>query len=108
MRKSFQAFTCIKNCSTLQFSNNTRISAALRTIMSGRTYKDAIDCLNTLQSNAATLEAARLSGGRLAEFAMHETEEYLYRIGYTVSFNNPYNVYSTYSTSVISLMILTN
>lgn len=50
-----------------------------------RTYKEAIDCLNTLQSNAATLEASRASGGRLAELGMHETAEYLGRIGYSVS-----------------------
>jgi len=32
--------------------------------MSGRSYRDAIDLLNTLQSNAATLEAAKASGGQ--------------------------------------------
>ena len=53
--------------------------------MSTRTYKDAIDCLNTLQSNAATLEASRASGGKLVKVAIRETVEYLGRIGYTVS-----------------------
>jgi hypothetical protein len=52
--------------------------------MSTRTYKDAIDHLNSLQSNAATLEAVRASGGRLAEFAIPEMLEYLRRIGYVV------------------------
>jgi folylpolyglutamate synthase len=40
--------------------------------------------LNSLQSNAAALEAARAFGGRLNEFAIPEMLEYLGRIGYTV------------------------
>ncbi|THH15377.1 hypothetical protein EW146_g5091 [Bondarzewia mesenterica] len=50
--------------------------------MSTRTYQDAIVHLNSLQSNAATLEAVRASGGRLSEFAIPEMVEYLQRIGY--------------------------
>ena len=52
--------------------------------MSTRTYQDAIADLNSLQSNAATLEAVRASGGRLSEFAIPEMVEYLHRIGYEV------------------------
>lgn len=52
--------------------------------MSTRTYRDAIEHLNSLQSNAATIEASRASGGRLAQFAIPETKEYLQRIGYEV------------------------
>lgn len=52
--------------------------------MSSRSYKDAIEHLNSLQSNAATLEAVRASGGRLSEFAIPEMLEYLGRIGYSV------------------------
>jgi hypothetical protein len=51
--------------------------------MSTRTYKDAIELLNSLQSNAAALEAARASG-RSNEFAIPEMLEYLGRIGYSV------------------------
>lgn len=51
---------------------------------STRTYQDAIDHLNSLQSNAATLEAVRASGGRLSNFAIPEMLEYLGRIGYSV------------------------
>ncbi|KAI0776055.1 tetrahydrofolylpolyglutamate synthase [Trametes elegans] len=40
--------------------------------MSTRTYRDAVDHLNSLQSNAATLEAVRASGGRLSQFAIPE------------------------------------
>ncbi|KAH6915316.1 tetrahydrofolylpolyglutamate synthase [Coprinopsis sp. MPI-PUGE-AT-0042] len=47
------------------------------------TYQDAVEKLNSLQSNAATLEAVRASGGRLSEFAIPEMLEYLGRIGYT-------------------------
>ena len=53
--------------------------------MSTRTYRDAVDHLNSLQSNAATLEAVRASGGRLSEFAIPEMIEYLNRIGYSAS-----------------------
>ena len=51
--------------------------------MSTRTYQDAVELLNSLQSNAAALEAARASGGR-SEFAIPEMLEYLGRIGYSV------------------------
>ncbi|KAK1229517.1 Folylpolyglutamate synthetase [Marasmius sp. AFHP31] len=50
--------------------------------MSSRTYKDAIEHLNSLQSNAATLEAVRASGGSLSTMAIPEMLEYLGRIGY--------------------------
>ena len=53
--------------------------------MSTRTYRDAVDHLNSLQSNAATLEAVRASGGRLSEFAIPEMIAYLNRIGYSAS-----------------------
>lgn len=52
--------------------------------MSTRTYQDAVSSLNTLQSNAATLDAVRASGGRLSNFAIPEMVEYLERIGYKV------------------------
>jgi folylpolyglutamate synthase len=47
--------------------------------------QDAIDKLNSLQSNFAAIEASRASGGRMVQFAKHDTIEYLGRIGYTVS-----------------------
>lgn len=53
--------------------------------MSTRTYTDAIEHLNSLQSNAVVLDAVRASGGRLSEFAIPEMLEYLGRIGYQVS-----------------------
>jgi hypothetical protein len=54
--------------------------------MSGRSYKDAIECLNSLQTNAAALEASRAMGAsRLVEFAIDEMVESLGRIGYAVS-----------------------
>ncbi|KZT12772.1 FolC bifunctional protein [Laetiporus sulphureus 93-53] len=60
--------------------------------MSTRSYKDAIDHLNSLQSNAAALEAVRASGGRLSELAIPEMVEYLNRIGYSTSDLNRLNV----------------
>lgn len=58
-------------------------SRAIRS-MATRSYREAIDCLNGLQSNQAMIEASRASGGRMVQYAMHETEEYLSRIGYKV------------------------
>jgi hypothetical protein len=52
--------------------------------MSTRSYREALDALNSLQSNAATLEALRASGGR-SDYAIPEMIEYLERIGYFVS-----------------------
>jgi len=52
--------------------------------MSGRSYKDAIDRLNTLQSNAATLDAIKASGQQTNALAIPEMIEYLERIGYQV------------------------
>ena len=52
--------------------------------MSTRSYQDAVDHLNSLQSNAETLNAIRASGGR-NEFAIPEMIEFLKRIGYIVS-----------------------
>ncbi|TKY89917.1 hypothetical protein EX895_001214 [Sporisorium graminicola] len=57
-----------------------------------RTYDDAIDALNSLQSNAATIEALRKSGGRLLDFAIPEMVEYLERIGYVTSDLDQLNV----------------
>ncbi|KIK67984.1 hypothetical protein GYMLUDRAFT_36792 [Collybiopsis luxurians FD-317 M1] len=60
--------------------------------MSSRTYQDAVNSLNTLQSNAATLDAVRASGGRLSQFAIPEMVEYLERIGYKTDDLNALNV----------------
>jgi hypothetical protein len=69
-------------------SHSCRHRSALldfRRLMATRTYAEAVECLNSLQSNAATLDAVRASGGRLSEFAIPEMIEYLERIGYKVS-----------------------
>lgn len=47
-----------------------------------RTYTAAIDALNSLQSNAATIEAIRRSGKTVNEFNEPEMTEYLERIGH--------------------------
>ncbi|KAF5321906.1 hypothetical protein D9619_000807 [Psilocybe cf. subviscida] len=60
--------------------------------MSTRTYQDAVEHLNSLQSNAATLEAVRASGGRSSGFAIPEMIEYLGIIGYTPQDLNALNV----------------
>jgi folylpolyglutamate synthase len=52
--------------------------------MSTRTYRDAVDSLNSLQTNAAALEQVRASGGRSSAFAIPEMIEYLGVIGYKV------------------------
>ena len=53
--------------------------------MGTRTYSDAVDHLNSLQSNAATLQALREGKSRVDKTAIPEMVEYLGRIGYTVS-----------------------
>ncbi|KAI3612308.1 tetrahydrofolylpolyglutamate synthase [Moniliophthora roreri] len=63
-----------------------------RAAMSTRSYKDAIDHLNSLQSNAATLDAVRASGGTLSALAIPEMLEYLGRIGYRPEDLNTLNV----------------
>ena len=72
------------NINRLRFSNLFHRRSFSRFPMAGRTYNDAVECLNTLQSNAATLEASRASGGKLVKVAIPETIEYLKRIGYSV------------------------
>lgn len=73
-----------------------------------RTYNDAIDCLNSLQSNQAMIQASRDSGGRLVKYAMHETTEYLSRIGYTVPRNTPVLIVLRVTDLSKSLRISTN
>ncbi|KAG8876239.1 Folylpolyglutamate synthetase [Serendipita sp. 405] len=60
--------------------------------MSTRTFNDAVDKLNSLQSNYAAIEASRASGGRMTQYAKHEMIEYLGRIGYSVTDLNQLNV----------------
>jgi len=60
--------------------------------MSTRTYSDAVEQLNSLQTNAATLEAVKASGGRLSTYAIPEMLEYLGRIGYSPEDLNRLNV----------------
>ncbi|CAG7848502.1 Folylpolyglutamate synthase; AltName: Full=Folylpoly-gamma-glutamate synthetase; Short=FPGS; AltName: Full=Tetrahydrofolylpolyglutamate synthase; Short=Tetrahydrofolate synthase [Serendipita indica DSM 11827] len=60
--------------------------------MSTRNFEDAIDKLNSLQSNFAAIEASKASGGRMVQFAKHETIEYLGRIGYSPEDLNRLNV----------------
>ncbi|KAL1411354.1 Folylpolyglutamate synthetase [Vanrija albida] len=57
-----------------------------------KTYSEAIKLLNTCQSNAATIEAIRKSGGRLNDWAVPEMLDYLRRIGYKPDDLNRLNV----------------
>ena len=52
--------------------------------MSTRSYQDAVDHLNSLQSNAQTINAILASRSK-SEFAIPEMLEFLERIGYIVS-----------------------
>ncbi|KAF8529057.1 FolC bifunctional protein [Hysterangium stoloniferum] len=60
--------------------------------MASRTYKDAVEHLNSQQSNAATLESIRLSRGKLNDVAISEMIEYLERIGHKAESLNTLNV----------------
>ncbi|GAA5912712.1 tetrahydrofolate synthase [Sporobolomyces salmoneus] len=57
-----------------------------------RSYSAAIDALNSLQSNAAVIDAIRKSGTTNGEAQMVEGVEYLKRIGYLPSDLNRLNV----------------
>lgn len=48
------------------------------------TYRDAIDALNSLQTNAAVLEAVRAAGSKLNPNAIPEMIDYLRRVGLEV------------------------
>ena len=52
--------------------------------MTDRSYNAAINALNSLQSNAATIEAIRRSGKTVTELNEPEMTEYLERIGHNV------------------------
>ena len=54
--------------------------------MSARSYSDAIDVLNSLQSNAASIDALLASGSmKTMESIVPVTLDYLRRLGYSVS-----------------------
>lgn len=57
-----------------------------------RTYKDAINALNTLQSNFSTIDAVRKSGINRNSMLMPEMIEWVRRIGYKPSDFNKLNV----------------
>ncbi|EPX74256.1 folylpolyglutamate synthase [Schizosaccharomyces octosporus yFS286] len=57
-----------------------------------RTFEDAIECLNSLQSNAKVLEALRNRGKVPNDDSMTQMKEYLNRIGYQTSDLNRLNV----------------
>ncbi|GAA5939415.1 tetrahydrofolate synthase [Sporobolomyces koalae] len=59
---------------------------------SARSYSAAIEALNSLQSNAAVIDAIRKSGTTNGEAQMVEGVEYLHRIGYTPTDLNRLNV----------------
>lgn len=67
-----------------------RISSALR--MANKTYNDAINALNSLQSNYANIMAVRESGVRKNEMAILEMVEWTRRIGYTTADFNKLNI----------------
>lgn len=63
-------------------------STSLNSMRPKRTYKDAISLLNTLQSNFATIEAAKslsISAKQRSELSLNEVHEYVRRLGYRPS-----------------------
>lgn len=60
--------------------------------MVGKTYSDAINALNSLQSNYANIMAIRESGIRKNEMALLEMVEWTRRIGYSTSDFNKLNI----------------
>ena len=72
-------------CSPPSSSLRHLLTVSLLRRMSTRSYSEAIDALNSLQTNAAVLEALRVSGNRMSARAIPEMLEYLHRTGYSVS-----------------------
>ncbi|KAI9208294.1 Mur ligase [Polychytrium aggregatum] len=68
------------------------IRLAVQRSMSSRSYADAVNRLNNLQSNAATLEAIRKAGNSLNLRNIPEMTEFLERIGHKVPELNKLNV----------------
>ncbi|KXH69346.1 folylpolyglutamate synthase [Colletotrichum salicis] len=58
----------------------------------GRTYNDAVDALNTLQTPFAIIEARRKAGIRPDEASVAEMRTYLARVGYSVADLDSLNV----------------
>ncbi|KDN62666.1 putative folylpolyglutamate synthase [Colletotrichum sublineola] len=58
----------------------------------GRTYNDAVDALNTLQTPFAVIEARRKAGVRPDEASVREMRAYLARLGYSISDLDSLNV----------------
>lgn len=57
-----------------------------------KTYSDAVNALNTLQSNFATIDAIRKSGGKANNAAIPEMLEWVRRSGYQPSDFNKLNI----------------
>ena len=62
--------------------------------MSSRTYTDAINALNSLQSNFASIEAMKKLGPNVNrnELSINEVREYTSRLGYTPKDFNKLNI----------------
>ncbi|CEJ89095.1 hypothetical protein VHEMI04981 [[Torrubiella] hemipterigena] len=60
--------------------------------IAGRSYNDAVDALNSLQTPFALIEARRKAGIRHDEAAMAEMQTYLKRIGYSPDDLNSINI----------------
>ncbi|PWN39028.1 FolC bifunctional protein [Ceraceosorus guamensis] len=74
-------------------SEETRnAAAAAAAAAQDRSYASSIRALNTLQSNAAVIEAIRKSGGKMNELAIPEMQEYWKRLGYELEDLNKLNV----------------
>ena len=84
--------TNIPSLKRLFVLNYRKMSTSTPLSKPGGNYSDAIAALNTLQSNAAIIEAIRKSGGKLNDFAIPEMIEYLERIGWKQSELNRLNV----------------
>ncbi|GAA5823844.1 hypothetical protein JCM11251_003319 [Rhodosporidiobolus azoricus] len=59
---------------------------------SARTYATSIEALNSLQSNAAVIDAIRKSGGKGGDVQLKEQVEYMERMGYSANDLNRLNV----------------
>lgn len=83
LSSALEADCMLRRFSAGPLSQLTRWKRGMSSATSG-SYSEAIAALNTLQSNAAIIEAIRRSGGKLNDLALPEMVEYLERIGWKV------------------------
>lgn len=89
LTSSFLSIASYNSYSTTTKSNKTKTTPSIayipvKTMISNKLYDDAIEKLNTLQTNAAILDEVRKSRGAMNAKSLPEMRIFLKRMGYEV------------------------